>query len=356
MVDDLLVYHDARNTIFVVPFDVRRWRVTGSAMALVDSVGPNAALSHAGTLMFLRAAGEAVTQLVELDMAGNTRAVLPVRQRFSHPRYSPDARRILVGVTSDSIPELWIHDTRAGTLSPAVRGFYGDHGEWSPDGHDLLFVSRQGGLAGLWRQRADGTVPRVHVQRASERGQPVQGIFTPDDRHIVYRTGFNGDDVWYRAWEGDTVSHPLAADPSFLERNTAISPDGRWAAYASDESGTYQVYVRPFPAPCPRSRDHRGWWGYARVVAGRTSHLLRQWRTIRGSDAHPRPRFRRDAAGAVRAQGAHGGMVAQLGPVSRRQALPGGAGGDHAGSPPRAMVIHNWAADVRALRAGQPSR
>jgi eukaryotic-like serine/threonine-protein kinase len=355
MVDDLLVYHDVRNTVFGVSFDVRRWRVTGSPIALVDSVN-NAVLSHAGTLMFLRTAGAAVTELVELDMEGNTRAVLPVRQRFGHPRYSPDSRRILVTVTSDSIPELWIHDTRAGTFSPAVRGFYGERGEWSPDGRDLLFASRQGGLSGLWRQRADGTGPRAPVQRASERGQPVQGIFTPDGRHLVYRTGFNGDDVWYRAWEGDTASHPLAADPSFLERNTAISPDGRWAAYASDESGTYQVYVRPFPGPGPR---------YAITVDGGDTPVWspdgRRIYYVNG------PRFEEatltltpDFSVTRRALFEHRAYMEawwrnwDLSPDGRHFLLVRAETVQELR--PRAIVIHNWAADVRARRVGQSSR
>jgi eukaryotic-like serine/threonine-protein kinase len=223
--------------------------VDGTSMS---AAGARAALSASGTLVFLNAPGGAGAELVELDMHGQAERVLPQQLRFIAPRYSPDGRRILMALATDTLTELWIHDRRAGTLTPVARGKSANRGEWSPDGRELLFVSDRRGVVELWRQPADGTAPATLVQAAGPPGQPVQGIFTPDARHLVYRTGFNGDDVWYRAWTGDTTSHALAADPGFIERNTSISPDGRWAAYSSNESGTYQVYVRPFPGPGPR--------------------------------------------------------------------------------------------------------
>jgi Tol biopolymer transport system component len=74
-------------------------------------------------------------------------------------------------------------------------------------------------------------------------------VLTPDGHTLVYRTGAQGSaDVWYRRLAGDTAAHGIATTP-FTEQAPRISPDGRWVAYASDESGSFQVVVRPFPGP-----------------------------------------------------------------------------------------------------------
>ena len=73
--------------------------------------------------------------------------------------------------------------------------------------------------------------------------------YSPDGRTLVYRTGTIGSsDLWYRALQGDTTPKPIANTP-FTEWAPRLSPDGHWVAYTSDESGTFQVYVRPFPGP-----------------------------------------------------------------------------------------------------------
>jgi eukaryotic-like serine/threonine-protein kinase len=348
-VDDLLVYLDNNSSrIAGVPFDFTRWRTTAPGATLVDSVGRGFALSHGGTLLFMRGSAVREAELVELDMNGTRHTLMPGRRRLAHPRYSPDGRRVAVGLATDATNEIWLHDRRTGTFTPAVRSA-ARRPEWSPDGRDLLFV-RGGGMAELWRQPADGTAPAVRAQAPSERGQPVQGIFTPDGRHLVYRTGFNGDDVWYRTWEGDTTSLPLAADPSFIERNTSISPDGRWAAYASNESGIYQVYVRPFPGPGPR---------HAITVDGGDTPVWspdgRSIYYVNGPYFEVAAITLPDLLVTRRRLFPHGAIMQEwwrnwdLSPDGTRFLVAGSAGAIDRPEP--LVVIHNWTAEVRARRA-----
>jgi eukaryotic-like serine/threonine-protein kinase len=246
LIDGMLIYAD-ESGIRGVPVDVRRRRVTGPALALVDNSG-FAALSPTGTLVHM--SGRAETQLHEVDEFGATEAVLPPRGSFESPRYSPDGRRVLVTLLTESVGEIWVHDVPTGTFSPVARREHSARAEWSPDGLDILFLSGPADLRTLWRQPVDGTAAPELVLTEGEHGVPGQGVFTPDGRHLVFRT--DRRDIWYRAWTGDTASRPLAADPAVDERNPHISPDGRWVAYTSNETGVGQVYVRPFPGPGPR--------------------------------------------------------------------------------------------------------
>ena len=133
--------------------------------------------------------------------------------------------------------------------------------EWSPDGRHLIYSSNRSGRYELWRQFADGSGPAERLQAADSIGQPVQGLLTPDQRYLVYRSGHQtaaaraagggSDDLFYRSLTGDTSIKRLSAEP-FIERNAAFSPDGKWIAYSSMETGSDQIYVRPFPGLGPR--------------------------------------------------------------------------------------------------------
>jgi serine/threonine-protein kinase len=258
-----LILHDGRAGLVGLPFDVKSSRLTGSPVALVDSVSfgtsgvVRAALSSSGTLIYLKgSATDLERELVAIAPDGSERSLTSIRRIYSTPRYAPNGRRVAVEIQGDSASGIWMLDLGAGTIAPATRGYWASRPEWSPDGRDIAFMARVGAARELRRQPADGTAPARLVLATDDRGQPVQILFSRDARHFVYRTGFRPggqrDALWYRAWDGDTTVRPVAADSGVINRNPAISPDGKWIAYESDESGTFQVYVRPFPGPGPR--------------------------------------------------------------------------------------------------------
>jgi hypothetical protein len=263
VVSGLLVYHDALGSLLGIPFDLRSRGVTGGMVPLVDAVAfggvlgaARAALSHEGSLIYLSGGRDLrERELVMVGMDGTERPVTDIRRPFLHPRYSPDGKRISVTVEGDSISEIWIYDRVSATLSLLTRGLHSTRAQWHPDGRTLIYSSsRAGGRFGLWQQPADGSAPAALLQPADASGQPVEGMITPGGRFLVYRTGYRRttDILSVRALSGDTTSKPLAADTTFVQRNVSISPDGKWAAYASNESGDYQMYVRPLPGPGPR--------------------------------------------------------------------------------------------------------
>jgi len=107
-------------------------------------------------------------------------------------------------------------------------------------------VSNRAGLAALYRQRADGSAPARRI--ASDRRGLGEGLESPDGNWLVLRSS---DDVCCDIMGMrpgvDSAPVPLVANPSFRERSPTLSPDGKWLAYTSDETGKFEVFVRPFP-------------------------------------------------------------------------------------------------------------
>ncbi len=257
-----LIVHDGRSALMGLPFDARAGRITGPAVPLIDSVAYNAsglifgALSLSGTLMHISGTAKvADRELVAVDMQGAARSLSRLRRVYGQPRYSPDGRRIAVEIASDTSQSIWLLELGSGALVPFAQLERVSRPEWSPDGRDLAYIARVGMTYELRRQPSDGSSEAKHVMGPGHNGSPVQVVFTPDGQRFIYRIGYRGsvrDGIWSRAWDADSTPFVVSANDNFHSRNAAISPDGQWVAYASDESGDFQVYVRAYPGPGAR--------------------------------------------------------------------------------------------------------
>jgi len=150
---------------------------------------------------------------------------------------------VATSVNSDN-QDIWIYDLARGTSSRLTFDPASDQAPlWTPDGERVVFSSsREGG--GLFWKAADGT---GQVERLTTSASPqFPEAFSPDGMRLVFREGSPQWDLYVLSMEGEPTSKPLLQTP-FNETASAISPDGRWIAYTSDESGLFQVYVRPFP-------------------------------------------------------------------------------------------------------------
>jgi serine/threonine-protein kinase len=117
---------------------------------------------------------------------------------------------------------------------------------WSADGESVWFESNRGeGAHGIWSVRADGTGTPELIQPLER--ETANFDRSPDERWVVYGTAPEPSRDIYAVEIGSGVEVPLAANPNFSETAPSISPDGKWIAYVSDETGRPQVYVRPFP-------------------------------------------------------------------------------------------------------------
>jgi dipeptidyl aminopeptidase/acylaminoacyl peptidase len=252
---DELIFIRGDGALMAVPFDARARRVTGSARVVVAEVRhnpatlePKAAVSANGSLAYV--SGSEIVQVVAVDERGTARPLPIPADQLSDPRYSPDGRRVLVALQSAGRTDVWMYDVASGApRRVTAEGTVNMRAEWSPDGTRVLYRSnRSGQNTSLWWQAADGS--GVAQQLIAVPGNDIfEGVLVADGRTVVYRTGSVGSaDIWYRRLAGDTAAHAIATTP-FNEMSPRVSPDGRWVAYMSNESGAYQVYVRPFPGP-----------------------------------------------------------------------------------------------------------
>jgi len=250
-----LVYVTADGSLLAVPFDQDRMEVTGDPVALAAGIavrtgggGVDLALSATGTLWYV--AGDVVPGgNTELVWVGRDGAAVPVirdwRGVFEGPTLSPDGRRLAVSINGEGSWQVWTRELDQGPLQRISEGVFANRAAWSPDGRFVAYQSVRNGNADIWQRAADGSRPSSELLADSQDIPEV--TFTPDGRWIVYRLGSSDGqrDLYARMIGTDSVI-PLVAT-SANESSPAVSPDGRWLAYVSDESGSNEVYVRPFP-------------------------------------------------------------------------------------------------------------
>jgi serine/threonine-protein kinase len=159
---------------------------------------------------------------------------------------SPDGSRVTIGLNTEAGDDIWIKNFRTGALSRMTS----DPGSearprWNADGATVMYVSDRA-ESGAYQRRADGVGDETLI-RAGVINEVAR---SPDGQWLLVREGVasaaaGGRDITgIRA--GDTVATPLAATP-FDETAIALSPDGKWLAYASDEAGRSEIFLRPFP-------------------------------------------------------------------------------------------------------------
>ncbi len=222
-----------------------------------DTAGAQFAFADDGTLLYVPGAVTGGDIPIDwMDREGQTSALLAVPGDYRNLRLSPDGRRLALDITNGAQRDVWIYEWERDTLSRLTF----DPGEdsqpvWTPDGHYLTFASaRTGtGVPNLYRQRADGT---VNVERLSEsENAQFPSSWHPSGKFLAFfeNNRETSWDILILTVEGDEATGFRMGAPSvFLnspssERQAAFSPDGRWLAYQSNESGGYEVYVQPFP-------------------------------------------------------------------------------------------------------------
>ena len=208
-----------------------------------------ATLARDGTLLYTRA--RTVNAPVLVDTAGQATPALGARAGyFMNPRLSPDGRRLSAQVADAGGNDAWVYELATGTAMRLTRVGGSLSPSWTPDGTALVYYSPQGGRDAIWRVAADG-------RSAPERIAEVRGAFapsvTPDGREVLFQRTIGG--LW-GIWTVPLVAGPDGARvprPIVVGRSSAcmpaLSPDGRWLAYAANGSGRYEVYVRPYPGP-----------------------------------------------------------------------------------------------------------
>jgi serine/threonine-protein kinase len=182
--------------------------------------------------------------LTWVDRSGREDPIRTPVRMYTYPRLSPDGSRLAVGVR-DQDQDIWIWDFARETLARFTFDPGADwYPVWTPDGTRLIFDSARAGAQNLFWQAADGAGPAERLTEAQNIQLPYS--VSPDGNRIVFRTNTGTSDLAILTLGQNRRVEPLIQTP-FNELNAEISPDGRWLAYESDESGQSEIYVRPFP-------------------------------------------------------------------------------------------------------------
>ena len=284
-----LVYlHDG--TLFAAPFDLDRLEVTGQSVPVLEGVtgspnitgGAQFAVAGNGTLVYLP--GQRNFDEVSVSWMDREAKTTPLRATpvdWANILFAPDSRRLALDIFDGKQSDVWVYDWARDTLSrlnfdPATD----EKPVWTPDSRRIVFGSARADKStlNLYWQHADGT---GEVQRLTEsKHNQLPSSWHPTGKFLAF-----GDvnplttfDIMILPMEGDEASGWKPGTPTvflnspFAELEPMFSPDGRWIAYRSNESGLFEVYVRPFPGPGGKWQISTG--GGTNATWSRTRHEL----------------------------------------------------------------------------------
>jgi len=245
----VLVYARPDNTLNAVPFDVERGTVRGDPVVLADDVALTGAgvaqfaLSDNGTVVYLPSFGR---ELVLVDRSGASRRLSDQRLNYHSPRFSPDGNLIALDNTGTDGRDVWVFDREQQQLTRSSFDRDGHDPEWSHDGTHILYLSQRSGTLGIFRVRPGGGGKSDSLFASPFNGYsgvPIGGgdtlISTGTDLN-----GTSGPDVALIHLGPPARIEPLFATP-YNEGWPAPSPDGKWLAFTSDETGRQEVYIHP---------------------------------------------------------------------------------------------------------------
>jgi serine/threonine-protein kinase len=235
-------------SMFAAPFDVGKLELIGPAAAVLDDVrmhwGSGAAhfdFSRAGTAMYVTPQNPLATAALQwVDRKGDAAPVTSTRRAFRAAALSPDGRRLAVQVQEPNGMDLWLLDIARQAWSRLT--FAKDNGDpvWSPDGTRIAFTSNRDGPYNLYLIAADGGGVERLTTSASWQ---FPSSWSPDGRVLLFGNSHPEWDIWEVPVDGGSPPRPLVVAPQ-VQGGARFSPDGRWLAYESDESGRTEVYVR----------------------------------------------------------------------------------------------------------------
>ena len=243
----------AAGTLRAVAFDLASLETRGPSVTVASDVvgtlrgGTDAVVSSNGTLAYVSGSVEGTPRtLVWVDRQGLETPIAVPPRPYLLPALSPDGTRVAVFANNQE-HDLWLWNFGRPALSrltlvPGVDVVQ----VWTPDSRRVIFTSERAGVRNLFWVSADG-IGAVEQLTESPNTQYPTGV-SPDGRLLIFaeETQRTGNDVMAMELGGTRKITPLV-QTEFTERNGAVSPDGRWLAYEADDSGRFEIYVRPFP-------------------------------------------------------------------------------------------------------------
>ena len=347
--------------LFGVAFDADSLTIVGGSVSLVQGVvratfaaSANYAVSDDGTLFYLAGAAVSGSSLAWVDRAGTVDVLDTVPPKaYLGPRLSPNGERVLVVADGDA----WIYDLASGRESPVTTdGMVNTYADWTPSGTEVAYSSSRGSLGdNVWIQPADGSgTPRPLT--ALDGGVHLES-WTPDGRTFAaHQHVTSGVNLLMIPSDGADAEPETWLEREFADNGVVFSPDGRYVAHVSDQTGEREIYIRPFPGPGGQETvsvgggDEPAWASNGELFFRRPSDYammvvevstdptltVGQPRELFRGGVYPRGSAR--AKYAVTADGQRFLMSADLVAPPRREA----------GASPKVVVVQNWVEELKA--------
>ncbi|HYN81928.1 MAG TPA: protein kinase [Gemmatimonadaceae bacterium] len=356
MLGDQLAYVSPSGGLMAVRFDNSARRPIGDPIQLDEGVlldataGAKASLSSSGTLAYL--SGRAQFQPV-LAASGGPAPTALIREpgNYGTPRFSPDGGRVAISVVGNNTTDIWIYNVARNTFTRLTNEGANIRPEWTPDGRHVIFISARTNKTGIWRQPADGSGPAELLYQPEV--EPFEAVMSPDMKWLLVRTSPGAKyprDILAVPLTGERTVVPLVTGPE-TESMPRLSPDGKWLAYHSNESGRFEIYVRPFPGSGARIQvsDAGGsepLWGRS----GRSLYYRTQLGEVVEVDVTTGAEFSIGArkvvlTGDYLTDSSHPNY--DIAPDGRFLMLK------RAGAESQTIVVHNWGAELREKTAAR---
>ena len=245
-------------TLMAVPFNLKSLSITGSpaqvlhgVLANQDDGYGNLAVARSGNLVYVsgpeRANRESSTRLVWVSRDGKESPASQTVRGYEDMSIARDGKMAAFTIPADPVWNIWILDLQRGNVNRLT--FNGDNRDplWSPDGRHVAYTSFRDGHFGIYWSTVDGSSPEQKL--TSNQFEPTAAAFTPDGKKLIFTQDVSATNVnsWEVSVTGDATPVPL--NGLGAGGSLDISPDGKWIAYESAETGQLEVYVQPYPGP-----------------------------------------------------------------------------------------------------------
>jgi hypothetical protein len=274
-------------SLMAQPFDAGKLALAGDAVPIAEEVSGALQVSYnrfaASTngAVIYRSGNDAQAQLTLFDRQGRTLGTAGEPGTFVSVALSQDGTRAGVSRTVGGNQDIWVVDLAQGTNTRLTSDPGADTtAAFSPDGSRVAFASHRGGNSGLYVKASSGAGSEELLFNSGPVGNISE--WTRDGRFLIYQavSPKTGNNIWVLPLEGDRKPFPFAQVP-FNQIAGHVSPDGRWIAYLSDESGRYEVYVQGFmPSPNAGASAIAGKWLISRGGTGGMIHWRKDGREL----------------------------------------------------------------------------
>jgi Tol biopolymer transport system component len=245
------------STLMAQGFDADTLELKGEAFPLAEQTVRNPTIGRAmfsvsdnGVLVF-RAGGINSNQLIWFDRSGKQLGVLTPPGYYSAPSFSPDEKKVAISRRdrqTGAAADIWLIDLERGTQIRLTTDPDSDtYPSWSPNGDRVTFVATRNGATSIYQKPSNGVSPEEPLVSSAEL--KYNPHWSPDGQYIIYSqlNPKTNVDLYLLSLSGDRKSTSLL-QTNFIEAQARFSPNGRWIAYISNETGQFEVYVESFPA------------------------------------------------------------------------------------------------------------